>query len=220
MNENKNMINFNEELKTQRQLLEKEVQILRERFNNNEKLKIDNEIINTTSEKQYEHINKELAENNRKISILQNKIDDLISKIKKGEELLALENYDSTSHSEFNQTLERRILTIKETLKLNENKLIMIKREVDNLKFYIDEGEGERILLNKKLEDLINILTNINSTNSKINTFLNFLIDSIGKKTRFMINESNNMEKSTEMKNKILNFLKEINSYQDIVENY
>lgn len=220
MSENKNMINYNEELKTQRQLLEKEVQILRERFNNNEKLKIDNEIINTTSEKQYEHINKELSENNRKISILQNKIDDLISKIKKGEELLALENYDSTSHSEFNQTLERRILTLKETLKLNENKLIMIKREVDNLKFYIDEGEGERILLNKKLEDLINILTNINSTNSKINTFLNFLIDSIGKKTRFMINESNNLETSTEMKNKILNFLKDINSYQDIVENY
>jgi chromosome segregation ATPase len=214
------MINYNEELKTQRQLLEKELQILRERYNNNEKLKMDNEIIDTTSEKQYEHINKELAENNRKISILQNKIDDLISKIKKGEELLALENYDATSHSEFNQTLERRILTLKETLKLNENKLIMIKREVDNLKFYIDEGEGERILLNKKLEDLIKILTNINATNSKINTFLNFLVDSIGKKTRFMVNECNNLEKSTEMKNKILNFLKEINSYQDIVDNY
>jgi hypothetical protein len=181
---------------------------------------MDNDIVSATSQKQFEYLNKELSENNRKILILQNKIDDLVQKIKKGDELLALENHDASTHSEFNQTLERRIITLKETLKLNENKLIMIKREVENLRIYIEEGEGERISLNRKLEELIKILTGINNTNSKINTFLNFMVESIGKKARYMGKESVNLEKTTEMKNKILNFLKEINSYQDIVENY
>jgi hypothetical protein len=64
------------------------------------------------------------------------------------------------------------------------------------------------------------MVTNINKINGKINTYINFLIESFAKKNKFMLNESVNMEKMTDMKNKILIQLREISSYKEIVENY
>lgn len=217
--DNVSLRNYNEELITKRQLLEKEIQLLKERCNNNEKTKMDSEIINTTSQKQYEYINKEISENNRKINILQIKIDDLLSDIKRSEELLPIDSHSEVS-SELNSTLEKKIETLKESVKLNENKIITIKREIDNVKEYIEEGEGERELLNKKLEELIQNITQVNQVNTRLNTFLSFLIESAAKKNKFMANESVSLERMTDNKNKFLNILKEINSYKDIVDNY
>ena len=165
-------------------------------------------------------MNKELSDNNKKINAMQFKIDDLVLDIKKHEELLSFENYDYKNTTEFNEGIERRLFTNKEALKIREGKLIAIKQEIDNVKEYIDEGDSERELLNKKLEELCQIVLKINQQNSMLNIHLNFIIESFNKKVNFLTQERSTLSTISDMKNKILTQVKEIDSYKNIVDNF
>ena len=72
--EKDNQINFRDEVFTKRQLLEKEVNLLKEKYNRTEKQKLENEIYNNKALSEYENINKGLTDNNKKILYLQVKI--------------------------------------------------------------------------------------------------------------------------------------------------
>lgn len=56
---------------TKRQLLEKEVYLLKEKYNRAEKIKLENEIYNNKALSEYEYLNKGLSENNKKINFFQ-----------------------------------------------------------------------------------------------------------------------------------------------------
>ncbi len=69
--EKNNLIGVKDELVTKRQLLEKEVYLLKEKNNRAEKMKLENEIYNNKALSEYEFLNKGLSENNKKISFFQ-----------------------------------------------------------------------------------------------------------------------------------------------------
>lgn len=216
-NEKNNLLQYQDELSTKTQLLEKEIQLLKERQNNNEKLKFDNDVYNSTSLKHVEHINKEISDNNKKINFLQIKTNDLVSDIKKTEELLSIENYEFNNLYEFNQTLERKVMTLKESVKMNENKIISIKKEIDNVMEYIQEGTTDRNELNYKLEELINVFSHINKNNKKLTTILNLMVGSMSKRSLYLAKESEKMEEMLNLKNKILNLNKDVCAYKTLI---
>jgi chromosome segregation ATPase len=70
-NEKENLLLIQDDLTSRRQLLEKEIQIMRDRYNKAEQLRNEKGILNTTTQKQQDYVNKELSDNNRKINLLQ-----------------------------------------------------------------------------------------------------------------------------------------------------
>lgn len=69
--EKDNLALIRDEIFTKRHLLEKEVNLLKEKFQKAEKEKMENEIYNSKALSEYEFINRNLNENNKKISYLQ-----------------------------------------------------------------------------------------------------------------------------------------------------
>jgi len=207
-------------LTTRRKLLEKEVQILKERYAGQDKYKLSNEIMNSTSHKHYETINASISENNRKILSLQNKIDELTYEINKYGNMLSLENFDKNNIDNYNQDLDKKLFTTKECLSKIENKLIAIKRDIENVKEFVQEAFCEREELNIKIQKLTEIFMTINQANNKINTILNFILESFENKDKFLQTEVEFFKRYTDKRNKILVLLKEINFYKDKFENY
>jgi hypothetical protein len=68
-------------------MLQKEIIILKDRLNNNEKKKMENDITTKTTAKQDEYMQNEISDNNRKIRSLQNKLEDSQFEINRNEEL-------------------------------------------------------------------------------------------------------------------------------------
>ncbi len=200
---------------TRRKLLEKEVQILKEKYTGQDKCKLNNEIMNSTSHKHYENIYASLSENNRKILSLQNKIDELIYEMNKYGNMLSLENFDKNNTDNFNQDLDKKLFATKECLIRIENKLIAIKREIENVKEFVQEAIGEREELNIKIQKLIEIFIAINQANNKINAILNFILESFENRDKFLESEAEFFKRYTESRNIILVLIKEINSYKD-----
>jgi hypothetical protein len=64
--EKNNLITYKDEVYLQRKKLEKEIQILKEDYNKTEKIKLENEVSNNRTLKDYENVNKDLKDNNRK----------------------------------------------------------------------------------------------------------------------------------------------------------
>lgn len=69
--EKNNLISVKDEVLTKRQLLEKEVFLLKEKYNRSEKIKLEQEIYNNKALSEYEFLNRGLSENNRKINFLE-----------------------------------------------------------------------------------------------------------------------------------------------------
>jgi len=69
--EKNNLIATKDEVITKRQLLEKEVFLLRDKYNRAEKLKLEQEIYNNKALSEYEYLNKGLSESNKKTLFLQ-----------------------------------------------------------------------------------------------------------------------------------------------------
>jgi len=181
---------------------------------------MDNDLLNVTSEKQSDYLNKELSDNNKKISILRARADELMADVRKCEDRLREEGSDSFNQNEFNSVLEKKIGMYKEQIRINDAKVSSIKREISNLKISIDEGENVKNKNSVKLDELIIIITSINQKNAKINSFMNFMLESMQIKAKFILKEENNIQQVTDGKKKLINTMKEIQSYQEIVENF
>ncbi len=72
--EKNNLIAYRDDFYLKRKKLEKEIQILKEEYNKTDKIKLENEISNNRTLNDYENVNKEIKDNNRKNNSLQVKI--------------------------------------------------------------------------------------------------------------------------------------------------
>jgi chromosome segregation ATPase len=149
-------------------MLQKEIMILKDRLNNNEKRKLENDIITKTTAKQEEYLNKEISDNNRKIRSLQNKIEDLQFEIKRYEDTLADGNKDSNTTQNLNENLERNLITFKESIEITKNKIKNIQYEIENTQDYINEANLDNSQLVRKLNELSLLLAQINDNNTKV----------------------------------------------------
>ena len=205
------------EIKNRKENLKQEVDILKNEHISNTKFKYNNEIVEKNKNSQREYIDDQLNTNEKRIQILQIKIDNL------NKEIFELENdiknilKENEDINYYNIDIEKKILTIGESSKTFNEKINIIQREIDDTKDYINNSKKEKKVLEKKLEQLTDILEKINSANVKINANLNIIKKSLEKKAEFMKKESDYFTNCNKLKQKMIETCKEINSYSDLV---
>ena len=205
------------EIKNRKEILKQEVDILKNEHISNTKFKYDNEIVEKNKNNQREYIDEQLNTNEKRIQVLQIKIDNLnkeIFELESGIKDILKENEDMNYH---NIDIEKKILTIGESSKSYNEKINIIQREIDDTKDYINNSKREKKNLEKKLEQLAEILEKINSTNVKINANLNIIKKSLEKKEEFMKKEEDYYTNCDKIKQKIIETCKEINTYSDLL---
>jgi len=205
------------ELNNKKETLKKEVDILKNEHISNTKFKYDNEIVEKNKNSQREYIDGQINTNEKRIQVLQIKIDNL------NKEIFGLENdiknilKENEDMNYYNIDIEKKILTIGESSKAYNEKINIIQREIDDTKDYISNSKKEKKGLEKKLEQLAEILEKINSANVKINANLNIIKKSLEKKAEFMKKEEDYYKNCDKVKQKIIETCKEINSYSDLI---
>ena len=205
------------EIKNRKEILKQEVDILKNEHISNTKFKYDNEIVEKNKNNQREYIDEQLNTNEKRIQVLQIKIDNLnkeIFELESGIKDILKENEDMNY---YNIDIEKKILTIGESSKAYNEKINILQREIDDTKDYINNSKREKKNLEKKLEQLAEILEKINSTNVKINANLNIIKKSLEKKAEFMKKEEDYYSNCDKVKQKIIETCKEINSYSDLI---
>jgi chromosome segregation ATPase len=205
------------ELNNKKETLKQEVDILKNEHISNTKFKYDNEIVEKNKNSQREYIDDQINTNEKRIQVLQIKIDNL------NKEIFGLENdiknilKENEDMNYYNIDIEKKILTIGESSKAYNEKINIIQREIDDTKDYIINSKKEKKVLEKKLEQLAEILEKINSANIKINANLNIIKKSLEKKAEFMKKEEDYYKNCDKVKQKIIETCKEINSYSDLI---
>ena len=205
------------ELSNKKETLKQEVDILKNEHISNTKFKYDNEIVEKNKNSQREYIDDQINTNEKRIQVLQIKIDNL------NKEIFGLENdiknilKENEDMNYYNIDIEKKILTIGESSKAYNEKINIIQREIDDTKDYIINSKKEKKVLEKKLEQLAEILEKINSANIKINANLNIIKKSLEKKAEFMKKEEDYYKNNNKVKQKIFETCKEINSYSDLI---
>jgi chromosome segregation ATPase len=205
------------EIKNRKEILKQEVDILKNEHITNTKFKYDNEIVEKNKNNQREYIDEQLNTNEKRIQVLQIKIDNLnkeIFELESGIKDILKENEDMNY---YNIDIEKKILNIGESSKAYNEKINILQREIDDTKDYINNSKKEKKILEKKLEQLAEILEKINSTNVKINANLNIIKKSLEKKAEFMKKEEDYYSNCDKVKQKIIETCKEINSYSDLI---
>ena len=117
----------------------------------------------------------------------------------------------------YNIDIEKKILTIGESTKTYNEKINIIQREIDDTRDYISNSKKEKKNLEKKLEQLTDILEKINQANIKINANLNIIKKSLEKKAEFMKKEEDYYTNCHKIKQKMIETCKEINSYSELI---
>ena len=205
------------ELNNKKETLKQEVDILKNEHISNTKFKYDNEIVEKNKNSQREYIDDQINTNEKRIQVLQIKIDNL------NKEIFGLENdiknilKENEDMNYYNIDIEKKILTIGESSKAYNEKINIIQREIDDTKDYIINSKKEKKVLEKKLEQLAEILEKINSANIKINANLNIIKKSLEKKAEFMKKEEDYYKNCDKVKQKIIETCKEINSYSELI---
>ena len=205
------------ELNNKKETLKQEVDILKNEHISNTKFKYDNEIVEKNKNSQREYIDVQINTNEKRIQVLQIKIDNL------NKEIFGLENdikkilKENEDMNYYNNNIEKKILTIGESSKAYNEKINIIQREIDDTKDYISNSKKEKKVFEKKLEQLAEILEKINSANVKINANLNIIKKSLEKKAEFMKKEEDYYKNCDKVKQKIIETCKEINSYSDLI---
>ena len=92
-----------------------------------------------------------------------------------------------------------------------------LQREIDETKDYIGNSQKEKKSLQKKLDQLTDILEKINQANVKINANLNIVKKSLEKKAEFMKKEEDYYSNCEKVKQKMVEVCKEIDSYSDLI---
>ena len=205
------------EIKNNKEILKQEVDILKNENISNTRYKYDNEILEKNKNTQREYIDDQLNTNEKRIQVLQIKIDNL------NKEIFELENdirnilKENEDNNSYNIEIEKKILTIGENTKAYNEKINVLQREIDDTRDYINNSKKEKKILEKKLEQLTDILEKINQTNIKINANLNIVKKSLEKKAEFMKKEEDYYTNCEKIKEKMIETCKEINSYSDLI---
>lgn len=205
------------ELKNRKELLKQEVEILKGENISNTKFQYDNEKIEKNTNTQREYIDEQLSTNAKRIQLLQIKIDNLnkdIFKLENEIKKILKENDDMNS---YNMDIENKIITMGENSKAYNEKINLLQREIDETKDYIGNSQKEKKSLQKKLDQLTDILEKINQANVKINANLNIVKKSLEKKAEFMKKEEDYYSNCEKVKQKMVEVCKEIDSYSDLI---
>jgi len=205
------------ELKNRKELLKQEVEILKGENISNTKFQYDNEKIEKKTNTQREYIDEQLSTNAKRIQLLQIKIDNLnkdIFELENEIKKILKENDDMNS---YNMDIENKIITMGENSKAYNEKINLLQREIDETKDYIGNSQKEKKSLQKKLDQLTDILEKINQANVKINANLNIVKKSLEKKAEFMKKEEDYYSNCEKVKQKMVEVCKEIDSYSDLI---
>jgi chromosome segregation ATPase len=205
------------ELKNRKELLKQEVEILKGENISNTKFQYDNEKIEKNTNTQREYIDEQLSTNAKRIQLLQIKIDNLnkdIFELENEIKKILKENDDMNS---YNMDIENKIITMGENYKAYNEKINLLQREIDETKDYIGNSQKEKKSLQKKLDQLTDILEKINQANVKINANLNIVKKSLEKKAEFMKKEEDYYSNCEKVKQKMVEVCKEIDSYSDLI---
>ena len=205
------------ELKNRKELLKQEVEILKGENISNTKFQYDNEKIEKNANTQREYIDEQLSTNAKRIQLLQIKIDNLnkdIFELENEIKKILKENDDMNS---YNMDIENKIITMGENSKAYNEKINLLQREIDETKDYIGNSQKEKKSLQKKLDQLTDILEKINQANVKINANLNIVKKSLEKKAEFMKKEEDYYSNCEKVKQKMVEVCKEIDSYSDLI---
>ena len=205
------------QLKDKKEILKQEVDILNNEHISNTRYKYDNELIEKNKNSQREFIDDQLNTNEKRIQVLQIKIDNLNKDIFELENDIKNTLKENEDMNYYNIDIEKKILTIGENSKAYNEKINIIQREIDETKDYISNSKKEKKNLEKKLEQLCDILEKINSANVKINANLNIIKKSLEKKAEFMKKEEDYYSNCEKVKQKMFETCKEINSYSDLI---
>ena len=125
------------DIKNKKDILIQEVGILKNENIYNTKYKYDNEILEKNKNTQREYIDGQLNTNEKRIQILQIKIDNL------NKEIFGLENdiknilKQNEETNDYNIDIEKKILTIGESTKTYNEKINILQREIDDTRDYI-----------------------------------------------------------------------------------
>ena len=205
------------ELKNKKELLKQEVDILKGENISNTKFQIDNEKIEKNTNNQKEYIDEQINTNAKRIQILQIKIDTLNKDIFELENEIKKIMKENDDMHNYNIDLENKIIAMGENSKAYNEKINLLQREIDETKDYIGNSQKEKKLLQKKLEQLTDILEKINMANVKINANLNIVKKSLEKKAEFMKKEEDYYSNCEKVKQKMVEVCKEINSYSELI---
>ena len=205
------------EAQNRKNLLNQEVELLKNEEAMNNQIKYKNDQINSNTNNQQEFLNFQLNTNGKKIKLLQIKIDGLNEQVAEMENDIQKYKTDNEDLKGYNQQLENRLLIMNENVKTYDNKILLLKRELDETKDYISSSEIEKSKLSKQLEKLCDVLEKINKSNVKINANLHIIMKSLEKKKEFMNNENNFFDICDQAKTKLIETCREIDSYGNLI---
>ena len=205
------------EIKNKKILLKQEIEILKGENISNNKFQYDNEKLETNTNNQREYIDDQLNMNAKRIQVLQMKIDCLNKDIFELENEIKKIMKENDDMNNYNIDIENKIITMGENSKAYNEKINLLKREIDETKDYIGNSKKEKKILHKKLEQLTEILEKINMANVKINANLNIVKKSLENKVKFMKKEEDFFSNCEKIKQKIADVCKEINTYSEII---
>ena len=214
MNANKKKLN---EIQNKKILLKQEIEILKAENISNTKFQYDNDKIKKNKANQQQYINDQLNTNAKRIQVLQIKIDNLNKEIFNLENEIKKIMKENDEMNNYNIDLENKIIAMGENSKTYNEKINLLQRQIDETKDYIGNSQKEKKNLQKKLEQLTEILKKINLTNMKINANLNIVKKYLEQKAQFMKKEEDYYSNCVKVKQKITEVCKEINSYSELI---
>ncbi len=214
MNANKKKLN---EIQNKKILLKQEIEILKAENISNTKFQYDNDKIKKNKTNQQQYINDQLNTNAKRIQVLQIKIDNLNKEIFNLENEIKKIMKENDEMNNYNIDLENKIIAMGENSKTYNEKINLLQRQIDETKDYIGNSQKEKKNLQKKLEQLTEILKKINLTNMKINANLNIVKKYLEQKAQFMKKEEDYYSNCVKVKQKITEVCKEINSYSELI---
>ncbi|MCQ2817378.1 MAG: hypothetical protein MJ252_08955 [archaeon] len=216
-NKIQNLQNIYDESHKRKLLLVQEVQSLQNQNNLHTRKKFDNDKMHASSMNQQEFISNAIGKNAKKIQLMQTKIDQLNRQLNSNEgnlkEILNAIEEDET----YNKSIQPNLIMLGENLKAYDDKLFLVRKEIDETNDYINSSNDERDKLTEQLEKMKDIMEKINNKNLKINANLQVILQSFEKKKSFMEQEKTFYDSCTLAKQKLVENLKEIDSYKDLI---
>ena len=201
-----------------------EAELKKEKIELDKMRQISNDLIQQRTSLEQENLfylkkSKELED---KLNFQKNKLFEIKNNkeiLKQEVDILKNEHISNTRYKYDNEIIEieKKILTIGENTKAYNEKINVLQREIDDTRDYINNSKKEKKILEKKLEQLTDILEKINQTNIKINANLNIVKKSLEKKAEFMKKEEDYYTNCEKIKEKMIETCKEINSYSDLI---
>lgn len=205
------------EMKNKKHLLTVEINQLSNENSSYKKVMYDHDKLQYTTKNQHEYVTNSINANNKKIQLLQIKIDSLNKDVKANEEELSKAKEYNDKCDLYNKDILPKIITLKETNKGYDVKMNLVQNEIEETKDYIDSTKKEKKKLVKQMNQLSNILAELNMTNVRINSCLGIMVNSLEKKADYFQKDKEYFDGCLKEKGRFVKILRDISSYKDLI---